>query len=192
MRLVYVCVQVFLRGVCRSVGRSRLSGGSHQRRSLELLHVRPPEHLRVTAATGRLALQTTALLRQQPWTRICKCFHLFLFCYSYIIHNDDDYRNNICVILQSDFIPDLFLHQWIPLKGHYVVFERKFKLLLLILRTILFINHSWCLFIQFIQSWKQREFVNLVYLGIKKKSVKIIFWLRCLPQNNKVHLKPIK
>ena len=69
---VCVCVQVFLCGVCGSVGRRRLGGGGHQGRPLELLHVWTPEHLRVTAATGRLALQATALLCQQPRTGIRK------------------------------------------------------------------------------------------------------------------------
>lgn len=68
-----VCVQVLLCGVCGSVGRSRLSGDSHQRRSLELLHVWPPEQLWVTAATGRLAQQTTTLLCQQPRAGFCEC-----------------------------------------------------------------------------------------------------------------------
>lgn len=70
--MMCVCVQVFLCGVCGSVGRSRFGSGSHQRRPLELLHVRPPEHLRVTATPGRLALQATALLCQQPRTGLRK------------------------------------------------------------------------------------------------------------------------
>jgi len=67
-----VCVQVFLCGVCGPDGRPWLGGDSHQRRPLELLHVRPPEHLWVAAAARRLALQTTTLLRQQPWTELCE------------------------------------------------------------------------------------------------------------------------
>lgn len=75
---VYVCVKVFLRGVCGSPGRRRLGGGGHQRRPVELLHVRTSKHLRVTAATGRLALQAAALLRQQPWAGICEFFFLLV------------------------------------------------------------------------------------------------------------------
>lgn len=67
-----VCVQVFLCRVCGSVSGSRLSGSSHQRRPLELLHVRTLQHLWVTAATGRLAQQTSAFLCQQPRAGICK------------------------------------------------------------------------------------------------------------------------
>lgn len=69
---VCVRVQVFLCRMCGSVSGSRLSSSSHQRRPLELLHVRTPEHLWVTAATGRLAQQTSAFLCQQPRAGICK------------------------------------------------------------------------------------------------------------------------
>lgn len=67
------CVQVLLRGVRGPAGGRRLGGGSHQRRPLELLHVRTPQHLRVTAAAGRLAQQAPALLRQQPRAGLCEC-----------------------------------------------------------------------------------------------------------------------
>ena len=44
------------------------------------------------------------------------------------------------------------------------------------------------LFIQFIQSWKQRQFVYLVLLGIKSQSMKIfVLQLAFLPQNFVVH-----
>lgn len=65
-------MQVFLCGVCGPVGGSWFCNSSYQRRPLELLHVWTTQHLRFTAEKRRLAQQTTALLRQQPWTGVCE------------------------------------------------------------------------------------------------------------------------
>lgn len=111
-----MCLQVFLCGVCRSFSRRRLGGSSHQRRPLELLYVWVPEHLRVTAAKGRLALQTTALLCQQPWTGIRKSLyslyiiHIKLYVYKYKSLLEMSSQQFICIWLHQ-FSYDLHKHR---------------------------------------------------------------------------------
>ncbi|CAG12940.1 unnamed protein product, partial [Tetraodon nigroviridis] len=64
-------LQVFLCGVCGPAGGRWFRSSSYQRRPLELLHVRAPQRLRLTAEERRLAQQATTLLRQQPRTGVC-------------------------------------------------------------------------------------------------------------------------